>query len=242
MTNHQRLFALVVCVILAVPAIASAQQASAQQFVGVGAGVYTEDGDLSATEKRDVAPSQDQSYSYDSHNMMMAGIWYLRNSSENIRWGGGLRYYGSYSIVEIPDQPNGNNDQIDPYELGQLTDLYVQAEWLLHFGGNKALILGAQLGPSILSPDGEFHNAIKDLKDQGVNVWDTPRLGYNVAPQVGGLWQLDDRLSLRADLGVRYESLFLFAIDDNVDGVAFSKHWSTSTLRYEFGLSMEVKI
>jgi hypothetical protein len=104
------------------------------------------------------------------------------------------------------------------------------------------LILGAQVGPALLVPDGEFQQEIDELKEEGFDVWDTPRIGYHIAPQVGALWELDDRLSVRTDLGIRYENMFLFAIDDEVDGVAYERSWDTSVLRYEFGLAMEVKL
>jgi hypothetical protein len=215
--------------------------ALAQQYIGTGAGIYTDDGDLEGLERTDVVQENDESFSFDSHNSIVGGIWYLRHASENVRWGGGLRYYGSYEVLEVPDDEN-NDDEFQPYELGQLTNFYMQAEWLVRFGGDKALILGAQVGPSLLVPDGEFQQEIDELKEEGFDVWDTPRIGYHIAPQVGALWELDDRLSVRTDLGIRYENMFLFAIDDEVDGVAYERSWDTSVLRYEFGLAMEVKL
>ena len=215
--------------------------ASAQSYIGVGGGLFSDDGELQGEETRDVARSDDESFQYESDNLLMGSIWYLRHATDSVRWGGGLRYYGSYEILEIPEDPD-NDDEIQPFELGQLTDFYVQGEFLLPFGGNKALLLGAQAGPSLLVPDGEFQRTIDDLDEQGVDVWNTPRLGFNLAPFVGGTWEIDDRLTARADLGVRYEQLFLLAIDDNVDGVAFEKSWSTSALRYELGLSFEVEL
>jgi hypothetical protein len=232
------------------PAIASAQPGSVKpgsaktstpQYIGTGAGIYTDDGDLDGLERTDVLEEDDQSFSFDSHNSIVGSIWYLRQASESIRWGGGLRYYGSYEVLEVPDDED-NDDEFQPYELGQLTNFYMQGEWLVRFSGDKALILGAQIGPSLLVPDGEFQQEIDQLKDDGVDVWDTPRVGYHVAPQIGALWELDDRLSIRTDLGVRYENLFLFAVDDNVDGVTKEKTWTTSVLRYEFGLAMEVQL
>lgn len=237
MSKRSSLLLLVVVGLLAAPSVASAQQ-----YIGTGAGFYTEDGDLTGEERRDVVREKDESFSFDSHNALMGGIWYLRHASENVRWGGGLRYYGSYEIVEVPEEENNNDDEPQPFELGQLTDLYVQAEWLIPFSGDYALILGAQAGPSLLFPDGEFQEQIDELKDQGVDVWDTPRVGFNIAPQIGARWQLDERLSVRGDLGVRYENLYLFAIDDNVEGVTYERAWSTSTLRYEFGLAMEIAL
>ncbi|QDG52792.1 hypothetical protein FIV42_19200 [Persicimonas caeni] len=228
---------LVIFGVLAAPSVASAQQ-----YIGAGAGLYTEDGDLTGEERRDVVREEDESFSFDSHSTLAGGIWYLRHASENVRWGGGLRYYGSYEIVEIPEEENNNDDEPQPFELGQLTDFYVQAEWLIPFGGDYALILGAQAGPSLLVPDGEFQDTIDELKEQGVDVWDSPRVGFNIAPQIGGRWEIDERLSLRGDLGVRYENLYLFAIDDNVEGVTYERSWTTSTLRYEFGLAMEIAL
>jgi hypothetical protein len=241
MTRHLIVFSCVVACLLLTPLIASAQQASTQQFIGTGAGIYTDDGDLEGLERRDVVQESDESFSFDSHNSIVGSIWYLRQASENIRWGGGLRYYGNYEVLELPDE-EGNDDEFQPYELGQLANFYMQAEWLIPFADDMDLILGAQLGPSLLMPDGEFQQTIDELKDQGVDVWDTPRLGYHVAPQVGGRWVVDDRLAFRGDLGVRYENLFLFAVDDNVEGVAYEKSWTSSVLRYEFGLAMEVKL
>lgn len=237
MFKHLSLLLFVALGLLSVPS-----SASAQQYIGAGAGLYTEDGDLRGEERRDVVREEDESFSFDSHNAFMGGIWYLRHASENVRWGGGLRYYGSYEIVEIPQEENNNADEPQPFELGQLTDFYVQAEWLIPFRDDYALILGAQAGPSLLVPDGEFQQQIDDLKDQGVDVWDIPRVGFNLAPQIGARWQLDERLSVRGDLGMRYENLYLFAVDDNVEGVTYERSWTTSTLRYEFGLAMEIAL
>ncbi len=213
--------------------------ASAQQYIGVGAGLFTDDGDLTGEESRDVIGEADESYEFESRHALTGGIWYLRHSSENVRWGGGLRYYGSYQILEILED---EDDEPDPFELGPLTEIYAHAEWLIPFADDMSLVLGGQIGPSVLFPDGELQDTIDDLDEQGVEVWDTPRLGYHLAPMVGARWQLDERLSVRSDLAVRYEKLFLFAIDDDVDGVTYEKDWSTSALRYELGVAMEVRL
>lgn len=235
MVKYPRLFFFAVIGLCLAPAVASAQQ-----YIGTGAGLYTDDGDLTGERRVDLQ-EDDESFSYEAHNTLSGGIWYLRHASENIRWGGGLRYYGSFEVLEIPEEED-SDDEIQPYELGQLTDFYLQAEYLVPFGGNKAFIIGAQIGPSLLMPDGEFQREIDALKDEGVGVWDSPRIGYNIAPQIGGKWEFDDRLAVRADLGMRYESLYLFAVDDNVDGVSYKRDWTTSTLRYEFGLAMEIRL
>jgi hypothetical protein len=214
--------------------------AGAQQHIGVGAGLFSDDGDLEGEERRDVVQESDESLAFSSHNMLLGSIWYLRHASEKVRWGGGLRFYGSYEIVEVPEEDE--DDEPDPFQLGKLTQFYVQAEWLIPFGEDKALILGGQAGPSVLFPDGEFQDTIDELDEQGVDVWDTPRVGFHVGPSVGARWQLDDRLSIRSDLSIRYENLYLFAIDDDVDGVAYEKSWTTSTLRYELGLGMEIEL
>lgn len=213
--------------------------AVAQQHIGVGAGLFSDDGDLDGEERRDVVQESDESVVFDSHNRLHGSIWYLRHASERVRWGGGLRFYGSYEIVEVPED---DDDEPDPFQLGKLTEFYVQAEWLIPFSDDKALILGGQAGPSVLFPDGEFQDTIDELEDQGVDVWNTPRVGFHVGPSVGARWELDDRLSVRSDLSIRYENLYLFAIDDDVDGVAYEKSWTTSTLRYELGFGMEIEL
>lgn len=248
MLAHRRCALSLFCIaLLAAPAGAVAedgdesQASSTNQYVGVGAGLYLDDGELVGSETRDIVDEDDESYFFEADNTLMGSIWYLRDWSENIRWGGGLRYYGSYEIVEVPEEPDPDEEP-QPYELGQLTDFYVHAEYVIRFADSYGLALGAQVGPSLLFPDGDLQREIEELDEQNVDVYDGPRIGFNFAPVIGALWQFDDRLTLRGDFAVRSDTLYIFAIDEDVDGVAFQKSWDIDTLRYEFGLAMEVQL
>lgn len=219
--------------------------ASAQQVIGLGASLHADDGVYEDRVRVDEISESESSYSFQANSALLGGIWYLRHANEHVRWGGGIRYHGSYGLVDEEDAENfdpDEDDELEAYELGRLAQLYATAEWVIPMADELSLLLGAQLGPSILFPGDDLEEDIEELDDEDVGVWQAPRFGTHFGPHVGAAYQLTDLVTVRADATMRHESLPLFGVKDEVDDVRYEKSTTTSTLRYEFGLAVEIAL
>ena len=218
-------------------------QSQAQDHaVGVGFGLYADDGELDGTERVAVRAPESQDRTFEADTLTSFSLWYMRPLTSSLRWGGGLRYYGAYDIVdEVPDDTE-EDDLPEPQGFGTLADLYVQMEWHtpLVEGLPLEFVLGTQLGFNVLFPGGALQEEIDELKEQNVGVFDGPRVGFLFGPQVGVRYQALKLVAVRADVGARYNRLFIFSTSEEVDGVAFAKEWNLNILRYDFSLGVEV--
>lgn len=215
------------------------QSIPARSTLGVGGGLYLESAQLDGVEEVSVRET-DQSFEYKNDGYLNAYLRYLRPYGERLRIGAGLTYYGIYRGVEV-----GEDGPADPpvlYEFGPLLELFAQAEYLVPMGERLELAVGSQLGGAVLFPRGNLQREIDRLQDQNVGVWNVPRPGYFFAPLVGARWSLDDRLSLRGDVLFKWERMHLFQTTESVDNTSFRKSWTTSALRTELLVGIEIAL
>lgn len=231
--------AFVVGVLVMVGGVMWSSGAGAQTSLVVGVGVFGEGSDVEGNERIEVRDNE-RNFEYSSDSFLNGSLRVLRPLSGSVFWGGGVTYYGTYRglIDEGEDTP----DPPDTYEFGPLLELGVLLEWRIGVTEKIDLALGAQAGLALLFPGGDLAAEIKRLKDQDVGVWDLPRPGYFLAPQIGARWKLDERLALRGDLLFKWERLHLFGIDEVVDGVEYERHSQANILRTEFVVGLEIAL
>jgi hypothetical protein len=213
-------------------------------YIGVGGGFFVENSRREGEQVEQVE-STDESYDYTPDGFLNGSLWYLKAVSPRVRVGGGLHYFGGYEAVRALTEDEMEQDEppdIPAYELGQMVTPYARAEFLVPFLDSAQLVVGAEAGMTMLFPDGDFRQEIREMKDQEISVSTGPRLGVDLGPSVGARWALDDRLALRADFSVHWQRIFLFGVDDTVDGVDYSRDWTAKILRYNLGLAMEVTL
>lgn len=210
---------------------------SAQTSVIVGVGAFGEGSNVEGNERIAVRDTE-RNFDYSSDSFLNGSLRFLRPLSKSFYWGGGATYYGTYrgKIDEGEDTPDPPN----LYEFGPLLELGAILEWRVGVTEKIDLALGVQGGLALVFPGGDLEKEIKRLKDQNVGVWDVPRPGYYLAPQVGARWKLDDRLAIRGDLLFKWERLHLFGIDEVVDGLEYERNAVAKVLRTEFVVSLEI--
>jgi hypothetical protein len=222
------------CAIWACPALAHAQRAA-----GAGVGLYLERGELIGEEQIGPQEPRDESFTFRNSNFLTGSMWILFDAPLGLRIGGGARFYGNWNVRERDQDNSGDNDD-PPIGFGKLLEVDSRVEWLLDVTDAVGITFGLHTGLATLFPGGRLRDEIDRLRDQDVSVWRVPRLGLTVMPLVGARWQFLELLAARADIGVRYERLWLFATTDDVSGVAVRKRWAVDTVRYELNLGLEV--
>jgi hypothetical protein len=237
---------LLTAMILCASATLVPAAAAAQSAIGVGVQAHSDDTTLKGQERIATQAPVDQDQELISDGTFSASLWYLKQYSERVRAGGGLRYYGTYGGLPALEEDRTADDDtpVPPYEFGTLLELYGQAEWVLPVseGLKVDAVIGTQLGAQLLFPGAQLEEEIKRLEDQGAGVMGGPRVGFLFGPQVGARWTPIERVSVRLDVGVRYSRLFLFDTEEEVDGVAFKKEWDLNVLRTDIGLGVEINL
>ncbi len=215
--------------------------AAAQTVVGVGISAYREDSRLNGVQQISVLET-DESARYGSDDFLSASIWFLYAFSERVRFGSMLEYYGTYTGREKCEEGECDNPDFEPdrYEFGKLVEFHGRFEYAAPATEKFDLILGGVFGAPILFPGGDLKEEIERRQEEGASLIDLPRIGYLVGPNLGARWRYLEHLALRADVLVKWEQIFIFRTAQNIDGVAYRKRWTTGTLRYEFGLGLEV--
>lgn len=211
----------------------------AQTWLTVGAGSFFEDSELKG-ERRVSVQTTDQSFEYVSEGGLNASLGVMRHYSPTIRYGLQYTYYGNYTALrtvdgEVPDDP-------DRFQFGRLMDLQLAFDWAVPLMTNLDLVLGGSAGSGFLFPGGDFMDEIEREQDAGASVVSWPRVGVIVGPSVGARWKYSPHLMIKAGTTATWNKLFLFWTTETVDGTAFSRKWSTSTVRYELSLGIEVKL
>lgn len=212
-------------------------------MIGIGPDIYFDDATITGQERRSVQLNE-VDFDLTNDTYFAGEIWIATEVIDNLRLGGGLKYLGPYEYIRVEDQ---EEEDPDVTRLGQLLEITLRVEYLVELArfGEKMgldLILGAELGMAMLIPDGELKREIKQLQDQEVDAWDTPRLGYVVGPQVGLRFKYNKTLSFRFQVAFNWEQLFLFAIDEQVSNVNFQLNRQVDIIRIHFGLGLEVTL
>ena len=215
--------------------------------LGFGGQVYRDDANLE-TEKR-IGPQspREEDTDYLSDDLGSLGL-YLLTGSERMRYGGGPRYYGTYDVLEPLSreeqeklEEEGEEDVREPFVFGRLFDVYGTLEWRLPVIPKLDVVLGTQVGVSVLMPSGDLEEVIEKEQDDGASVSGLPRLGLLFGPSLGAAYTiLPERLAVRLDLGARYNRMRLFRTEEEIDGVAYRLDWMLGILRYDAGLAVEL--
>jgi hypothetical protein len=148
--------------------------------------------------------------------------------SERLRVGPGVRVFGNYAA---------GGDR--PYTFGILTEAFALGEYGLPVSERMEVVLGARAGLALLLPGGALSEEINRLRTEGASVWKVPRVGWLLGLNAGTRRRMSERISLRADLGLQLERLYLFRTDQEVDGLHFQKNWTTQALRLGLTLGAE---
>ncbi len=200
--------------------------------IGVGADLFGEGARMSGQQGIN-ASVRDESFDYGSAGFLSATAWVSRampSVSERLRLGAGLRIYGNYAT-------SGGRE----VGFGLLNEAFLSAEYGLPIADQDRVevVFGGRAGLALLVPGREFEGEILRLREQGVDVWNVPRVGWLLGPSVGVRRRMSERIWLRADLMGQVEQLFLFATSQEISGLRFTKNWSTLSLRLGLNVGAE---
>ncbi len=237
MTNlilRRRLVLLLTTLLLLIPATAFADS-----LLNLGGTLYYESSRLEGEEQVSVQ-ERDQSFDYRNSNFLSARVLYLRPYSGNLYIGAGADFLGNYRANILDDgEPS---DPPDLYEFGPLLSTFGLAEWRLDIGEGRTLGLGTELGLATLFPRGDLASEIRALQNDDVRTFNIPRVGWSVGGHTAFVWEIDDRLALRSEVGVQWQNIYLFRSSQTIDDVAFRKQWTTGALRGRLGVSLEIRL
>ncbi len=214
--------------------------ASAESELTIGGTAYYESATMDGEESVSLQDS-DESFDYRNANFLSARLMYLRPYTDDIYIGVGADFIGNLRGTLL-DEDGEPDDPPEHYEFGPLLEGLAAAEWRVGLTDETGLALGGQLGVGALFPRGDFADEIRGLQDQDVRTWRIPRLAGSIGASAAFLWDIDDRLAVRTDLGVQYQNIFLFRTNQTVDDVEYSKRWTTGGLRTRLGLSLQIRL
>lgn len=214
----------------AAPKVAATEPLLGGLRVGVGGDLFAEGARMSGEQGINTSRF-DESFDYSSASFMSATAWMstsVPSTNERLRMGAGLRIFGNYG-------GGGGRD----FGFGLLNEAFVTGEYGLPVADQMEVLFGARAGLAFLLPGRELEAEIRRLQEQGVGVWNVPRVGWLAGPSVGARRRMSDRIWLRADLAGQAEQLFLFATTQDISGFRFTKNWSTLGLRLGLTLGAE---
>lgn len=206
---------------------------SSRMRVGIGLDLFTEKSHLSGAQSINSSRT-DESFDYNSHTFLAATLSMSIPApvlSDRARLGGAVRMFGNYSA-------SGNRD----FGFGLLNQAFVTGEYGLPVANRIDVVFGGRAGLSMLLPGRDFNQEIDRLQIQGVDVWSVPRLGWLAGLSVGGRRQMNEHIHLRADLSAQLDKTYLFSTTQEIEGLEFSKDWSTTALRLGFTLGAEFSL
>ena len=209
--------------------------------IGLGPNIYVDDATITGSERRSAQPTE-QDFDIFNDTLFAGEIWLATEIIDNLRLGGGIKYLGPYEYIRKEDAEEEDDPNVT--RIGQLLELTLRMEYLLQLvtfdeGMALDLLLGLDLGMTMLFPDGALEREIADLQDQNVDAWDTPRLGYVVGPQVGMRFKYNETLAFRFNVAFNWSQMFLFAINEKVDGIDFELSRQVDIIRVHVGLGLE---
>ena len=206
----------------------------------IGGTTYFESGLMDGEERVSVQES-DESFEFTNGNYFSARLGYMRPIAGSIHIGGALDFIGTYRAELVEEDPDPD-DPPEYYEFGTLLEAMILAEWRLALGESFGLGLGAHGGAAVLFPRGDFDADIRELQDQDVGVWRVPRPGYGGGAHAAFTWRFDERMSLRAETGVKWQWIMLFRTNTTVDDVSYRKRWTSSARRAHLGVMLQIDL
>jgi hypothetical protein len=212
--------------------LAAAGPALADTRIGLGLDLFTESSRLSGHQTINTA-RQDESFDYNSKGFLSATLSLsipALISPERARMGAGVRVFGNYGA--------GGEGQRE-FGLGLLNEIFVSGEYGLPVADKTEAMFGARGGMALLVPGQQFSEEIRRLREQGVDAWHVPRVGWLAGISVGARRRMGQHLLLRGDFSGQLQRLFLFATSQEIQGLDFNKSWSTFGLRLGFTLGVE---
>jgi outer membrane biosynthesis protein TonB len=198
--------------------------------VGLGLDFYTENSHLSGEQIINGA-RRDESFDYSSDSILSATLtlsFPAPIASQRTRLGVGARAFGHYG---------SGGERV--FGFGVLNQLFVLGEYGLPVAKDVDVLFGARGGLSLLIPGKDLSQEIQRLRDNGVDAWNVPRLGWMLGLNVGGRWHFSTHFAARGDLSAQLEKLYLFKTSQDVNVVQFDKNWSTFGLRLGLTLGIE---
>ncbi|HYI00300.1 hypothetical protein [Hyalangium sp.] len=208
-------------------------QAKSRMRVGVGLELFKENSHLAGSQSIN-ASRTDESFDYSSATFLSATLSLSIPApilAERARIGGAVRLFGNYSA-------SGNRQ----FGFGLLSQAFITGEYGLPVADKTEVMFGGRVGMSLLVPDRELSQEIDRLQVQGVGVWSVPRVGWLGGLSLGGRRKMSERIHLRADLSAQLDKTYLFATNETIEGLEFSKSWSTSALRFGFTVGAEFSL
>jgi outer membrane biosynthesis protein TonB len=205
-------------------------KAASRMRIGVGLDLFTESARM-AGEQSINASRRDESFDYKSSTFLSATLSLSIPApilEDRARLGGGVRLFGNYSA--------GGDRR---FGFGLLNQAFVLGEYGLPVANKTEVMFGGRVGMSLLIPGRDFDREIERLQIQGASVLSVPRVGWLAGLSAGGRRRMSEHILLRADLCGQLDKLYLFSTDETIEGLQFSKSWSTFGLRLGFTLGIE---
>ncbi|WNG14834.1 hypothetical protein [Cystobacter fuscus] len=212
------------------PSESSSKATAGRMRVGVGPDFFLESARLNGEQGINIS-RRDESFEYSSAGFVSATLWLntsVPSVSERLRVGAGARIFGNYGA-------GGGRT----FGFGLLNEAFAFAEYGLPVANKTEVVFAARGGLSLLVPGQEFAAEIRRLQEQGVGVWSVPRVGWLAGPSVGARRRMTERILLRADILGQVQQQFLFATSEDIDGLRYTKNWSTLALRLGLSLGVE---
>lgn len=222
--------------LLPVTLLLCALPSGAQPRVGVGLDLFTESTHLTG-EQAINASRQDESFDFGNARFLAATLSLsvpAPIAKERARIGAGVRLFGNYDASQ--------EDQEETFGFGLFNQAFLTGEYGLPVMDKLEALLGARAGVGLLFPGREFSQEIDRLQQDGVSVWSVPRVGWLLGLSLGARRRMSEKIFLRADLMAQMEKLYLFATDQEIDGVQFEKSWSTNGMRLGLTLGAEFSL
>ncbi len=206
--------------------------ALADTRIGLGLDLFTESSRLSGHQTINTA-RQDESFDYKSKGFLSGTLSLTIPASispQRARMGAGVRFFGNYGA---------GGDGQGEFGLGLLNEIFVSGEYGLPVADKTEAMFGARGGLALLLPGGQFSAEIQRLREQGVDAWGTPRVGWLAGISVGARRRMGEHLLVRGDFSGQLQRLFLFSTSQEIQGLDFDKSWNTFGLRLGFTLGVE---
>lgn len=209
-----------------------------RSVLGIGPAFYWEDTDR--VQDRFVNGQRDQQSDREasvSNGILALEAWYLTPWwLKQLRVGPGLGWYNDYTL-----KPKGdNNNNGDNYHVGQMFELYAQAEYvLIDMLSKMDVLLGLRAGAIVVFPGNDVQDEINRYKAEEYDVWDSPRPGAFIGPHFGVEWPLNDKLSVRSDLGIQFAKIWMFNAQAEAGGSLIEVKNSLITSRTQLLLGLQ---